>query len=166
LKVCSVRWQRLAGQQQAKRDWLQATRECLIGQLYPAEQYLAQHQASTQLHAARLTELRAWQAHLEADNQAIPLDHMQARMDTGFASGEHLDRISISPFSCPLEILAPGTSFTANGLIVASAWREPCNVSPLIPANCPANPIRVMLIKVLAVRASVRLGRDRHADPR
>ena len=124
-----ARWQRLAEQQQAKRDRLQVTRERLIGQLYQAEhtpkalisrqkqarlrqqvtgwrkrlpkvtqelakaqQWPAQHQASAQSHATRLTELRAWQAQLEADNQANPNppDHVEARMDAGFTSGEHL----------------------------------------------------------------------------
>ena len=124
-----VRWQRLAQQQQAQRDRLQATRERLIGQLYhaeqtlkeqisrqkqahlrqqvagwrkrlpkvtqqlaKAEQLLVQHQATAQPHAAQLTELRARQAQLEADNQANPSppEHVEARMDAGFTSGEHL----------------------------------------------------------------------------
>jgi len=124
-----ARWQRLAVQQQAKRDRLQATRERLIGQLYhaehlpkalisrqkqarlrqqvagwrkrlpqvtqqlaKAEQLLVQHQATAQAHAARLTELRAWQAQLEADNHANPNppDPVEARMDAGFTSGDHL----------------------------------------------------------------------------
>jgi hypothetical protein len=124
-----ARWQRLAEQQQAKRDRLQATRERLIGQLYQAEhtpkaqiprekqacrrqqavgwrkrlpkvtqqlakaeQLLVQHGAWVQSHTARLIELRAWQAQLEADNQANPNppDHVEARMDAGFTTGEHL----------------------------------------------------------------------------
>lgn len=124
-----ARWQRLAKQQQAKRDRLQATRERLIGQLYQAEhtpkvsisrqkrarwsrqmagwrqrlpkvtqqlakaeQLPAQHQALAQEHATRLAELRGWQAQLEADNHANPNppDHVEARMDAGFTSGENL----------------------------------------------------------------------------
>ena len=124
-----TRWQRLAEQQRAKCDRLQATRERLIGQLYQtehtpkaliskqkqarwheqvagwrkrlpkvtqeltqAEQLPAQHQAVAQSHAVCLTELRAWQAQLEADNQANPNppEHVEARTDAGFTSGDHL----------------------------------------------------------------------------
>jgi len=61
-------------------------------ELAKAEQLPIQHQASAQLHATRLAELRAWQAQLEADNQANPNapDHVEARTDAGFTSGEHL----------------------------------------------------------------------------
>jgi hypothetical protein len=60
--------------------------------LAKAEQLLVQHQAWVQSHTARLTELRAWQAQLEADNQANPNppDPVEARMDAGFTTGEHL----------------------------------------------------------------------------
>jgi len=61
-------------------------------ELAKAEQLPIQHQASAQLHATRLAELRAWQAQLEADNQANPNppDYVEARTDAGFTSGEHL----------------------------------------------------------------------------
>ncbi|MGH9992480.1 MAG: hypothetical protein ACREAZ_07535 [Nitrososphaera sp.] len=124
-----ARWRRLAEQQQTRRDWLQATRERLIGRLYhaeqtpnepisrkkqarlrqqvagwrkrlpkvtqqlaKAEQLLAAHQASAQPHDVRLSELRAWWAQLEADNQANPNppEYVEARMDAGFTSGEHV----------------------------------------------------------------------------
>ena len=61
-------------------------------ELARAERLPAQHHASAQSHATRLTELRAWQAQLDADNQANPNppEHVEARTDAGFTSGEHL----------------------------------------------------------------------------
>jgi hypothetical protein len=64
----------------------------VVAQLAQAERLLATHQASAQQHATRLSELRAWLAQLEADNQANPNppDPVEVRMDAGFTSGEHL----------------------------------------------------------------------------
>ena len=61
-------------------------------QLAKAGQVLGQHQAWVQSHTARLTELRAWLAQLEADKQANPNlpDDVEVRMDAGFTTGEHL----------------------------------------------------------------------------
>jgi hypothetical protein len=64
----------------------------VVAQLAKAERLLATHQARAQEHETRLSDLRAWLAQLEADNQANPNppDHVEVRMDAGFTSGEHL----------------------------------------------------------------------------
>jgi hypothetical protein len=64
----------------------------LTQQLARAQAVLHGHQAWLAEQAAELTRLRAWQAQLEADNQANPNppQHIIARMDAGFAAGENL----------------------------------------------------------------------------
>lgn len=64
----------------------------VVAQLAQAERLLATHQASAQEHETRLSDLRAWLAQLEADNQANPNPPgpVEVRMDAGFTSGEHL----------------------------------------------------------------------------
>jgi hypothetical protein len=64
----------------------------LVEQIIQAQRVLDRHQARLTQLAAELTRLRAWQAQLEADNQANPNPppHVSTRMDAGFATGENL----------------------------------------------------------------------------
>ena len=64
----------------------------LAEQIAQAQCVLDGHQARLSEQQAELTRLRAWQAQLDADNQANPNPPPQltARMDAGFAAGENL----------------------------------------------------------------------------
>ena len=64
----------------------------LAKQIALAQRVLAGHQTRLSEQEIQLTQLRAWQAQLTADNQANPNPppHIEARMDAGFASGENL----------------------------------------------------------------------------
>ena len=64
----------------------------VAAQLAQVEQLWTQHQTSAHKQETRQNELRAWQAQLQADNQTNPDPPMrvEARMDAGFTSGEHV----------------------------------------------------------------------------
>jgi hypothetical protein len=83
--------QKQARLQQQVKGWRKRLPK-VAEQVAKAEQLLASHQASAQQHETRLSDLRAWLAQLEADNQANPNppDPVEVRMDAGFTSSEHL----------------------------------------------------------------------------
>jgi hypothetical protein len=64
----------------------------LAKQIALTQRVLAEHQTRLSEQEIQLTELRAWQVQLTADNQANPdpPPHIEARMDAGFAASENL----------------------------------------------------------------------------
>ena len=64
----------------------------LTTQIATGERVWAKHQARLHEQEITLAELQAWQARLEADNRTNPDPpaYVEARMDAGFVSGEHL----------------------------------------------------------------------------
>lgn len=61
-------------------------------QIAQAQRAMGTHQSQLSKQLTSLTDLLAWQAQLEKDNQANPNPppYVEARMDAGFASGENL----------------------------------------------------------------------------